>query len=125
MSADGLFEVPADAYVVPPAPEVLTRGERRTRLVATRIARGEHPLGRIQLHADAARERGAGGLICGTCRFRELMGGNQRSYPKCRLPVQVGDRVTFPRDTGCESSDIRAWWPACTDYQPTESETTP
>lgn len=122
---EGLFAVPADAYVVPPQPEVLTRGERRARLVATRIARGEHPLGRIRLHADAARERGGDGLTCGGCQFRVLVGGNQRSYPKCHLPVQIGERTTYPRDTGCESSDIRVWWPACIDFQSKEPEVTP
>lgn len=122
MSEPGLFEVPDDAYVIPPAPEVLTRGERRKRLVATRIARGEHPLGRIRLHADAASGREGDGLRCKTCRFRELMGGHQRSYPKCRLPLVIGGHETFPRDTGCESSDIAAWWPACTDYQSREDK---
>lgn len=117
---DALFEVPADAYTVPPEPEVLSRGERRARLVAKRIARGEHPLGRIALHADAARARGGDGLTCGGCRFRELLEHHNRTYPKCLLPVHYGDRVTYPRNTGCESSDIRAWWPACTDYQPQE-----
>lgn len=122
MSEPGLFEVPAEAYVVPPAPEELTRGERRKRLVLTRIARGEHPLGRIRLHADAAAGREGQGLRCKTCRFRELMGGNQRSYPKCRLPLVIGEGETYPRDTSSESSDIAAWWPACTDYQPKEEK---
>lgn len=113
----GLFEVPDDAYVLPPPKEELTRGQQRKRLVLTRISRGEHPLGRIRLHTDAASGREGDGLRCGTCRFRELVGGNQRSYPKCRLPLVVGGRETYPRDTGCESSDIAAWWPACADYR--------
>ncbi|MCT7369430.1 hypothetical protein [Mycolicibacterium llatzerense] len=118
--SDGLFDLPDSAYTIPPAPEVLSRGERRARLVATRIVRGEHPLGRIRIHADAARERGGEGLRCGGCRFRELLEHHNKTYPKCHLPLQIGDRTTYPRDTGCESSDIRSWWPACTDYQPRE-----
>ncbi|MCX8559803.1 hypothetical protein OS122_02675 [Mycolicibacterium mucogenicum] len=117
---DGLFDLPAE-YVPPPPPEQLSRGERRKRLVESRIARGEHPLGRFRLHPDAPVARGAGvGLRCATCRFRVLLEHHNRTYPKCHFPVRIGERDTYPRDTNCESSDIRAWWPACTDYQPRE-----
>lgn len=126
MSMDGLFEVPEDAYLIPPAPENLTRAERRRRLVAERIATGGHPLGkRIRLHDAADRTRSGEGLTCGTCRFRVIVGGNQRSYPKCRLPVKLSDgREFYPRDTGCDSSDVRRWWPACTGYEAKDAEST-
>jgi hypothetical protein len=32
----------------------------------------------------------------------------------------VASEYVHPRDTHCESSDIRAWWPACRDYSPSE-----
>lgn len=116
--SDGLFDLPDGAQLPPPEP--LSRGERRKRLVEGRIARGEHPLGRIRVHVDAARKRGAEGLTCGDCRFRVLLEHHNKTYPKCHLPMVIGERTTYPRDTNCESSDIRAWWPACIDYQPRE-----
>lgn len=117
----GLFEVPPEAYVVPPPAEKLTAGQRRERLVQARIARGEHPLGRIRIHAEAAPGREGDGLRCSGCRFRvTVRGPSGRGWPKCRLPLVIGGRETFPRDTSSETSDIRAWWPACVDYEPRE-----
>ena len=118
MSDDpGLFDVPADAYLIPPEPEQLTRGEKRKRLVEKRIAQGTHPLGYVPLHPDAPRERDGDGPRCGSCQFRVLLSHHDKTYPKCHFPSQRGDKVIHPRDTGCESSDIRAWWPACRDFQ--------
>jgi len=108
----GLFELP-DAVQAPSDPESLTRGQRRVRLVARRIATGMHPLGYVRLHRDAARGRDGDGLRCGTCRFRQLQDYHGRTYPKCVF--RDGIRVS-----GCESSDIRAWWPACRDYEVTD-----
>lgn len=109
-----LFDVPDDAWVIAPAPEKLTRGELAKRRIALRIINGEHPLGRgLRLHPDASRDpedRAGAGPRCGTCRFRV-----QAGWPKCHWPdPATGHHV---RDTGCEASDIRAWWPACADYQ--------
>ena len=57
MTEQPLFEVPDSAWVLPPPKEELTRGERRKRLVETRIRSGIHPLGRpVLLHADASRD---------------------------------------------------------------------
>lgn len=116
--SDALFDVPDDAYLVPPAPEPeqLTRSERRRRLIEKRIRAGQHPLGYVPLHPEAATERGGPGLTCGTCRHRVTVGHHDKTYPKCHLPTVIGDRTTYPRDTGCDSSDIRAWWPACRDW---------
>jgi hypothetical protein len=119
-----LFEVPDDAYIVPPPPEPpeeLTRGERRKRLVATRITSGVHPLGRpVLLHPQASRTITEAGHettlpTCGTCHYRVLLRHHDRTYPKCWYPDL--DAYPHPRDTGCESSDIRAWWPACIQYE--------
>lgn len=112
-----LFDVPDDAYVIPPAPEELTRGERRKRLVEKRIRSGIHPLGYVALHPDASKNREGPGPRCGGCVYRELFQWRDRTYPKCMLPSQRGDKTVYPRNTGCESSDIRAWWPACRDYE--------
>ena len=112
-----LFNVPNEAYIVPPAAEVLSRTERRKRLVEKRIQQGLHPLGYVRLHPDASKDREGGGPRCGGCRFRVTLRHHDRTYPKCHLPADVGGKTTYPRDTGCESSDIRRWWPACVDYQ--------
>ncbi|CPS04222.1 Uncharacterised protein [Mycobacteroides abscessus subsp. abscessus] len=118
MTEIGLFEVPDDAYVVPPLPEQSTASERRKRLIQTRIARGEHPLGKsIRLHDQAARVRGGEGLKCGDCVYRVM-----RRWPKCLIPLEAGGRVTYPRETGSESSDVRAWWPACAGFKARDEE---
>ncbi len=105
-----LFDVPGQQQV--PAVEEIGRGERRRRLIERRIAFGEHPLGRkIPLHPDAPRDRTSDGPRCGTCQHRTLYQHHSRTYPKC----DFGEGI---RRSGCESSDVRAWWPACHDYQP-------
>jgi hypothetical protein len=123
MTEQFLFDVPPEAYVIPPEPEELTRGERRKRLVATRIATGIHPLGRpVLLHADANRdpEDRATGPRCGTCVFRVLLSHHDKTYPKCWYPSTTS--YPHPRDTHSDSSDIRAWWPACSGWQPKEDD---
>lgn len=121
MSEDTLFDVPDDAYVIPPPKEELTRGERRARLVAARIATGIHPLGRpVLLHPEASRDPDDRdtGPRCGGCVFRQLVEFHNRKWPKCWYPDV--DAFPHPRDTHCESSDIRKWWPACRDYRAEE-----
>lgn len=116
--SDQLFEVPDDAYVIPPPKEELSRSERRHRLIATRIATGEHPLGKpVLLHAKASRDPNdrESGLRCGTCVFRVLVGHHNRSYPKCWYPSV--EAYPHPRDTHSDASDVRKWWPACMGYQ--------
>lgn len=87
-------------------------------MIENRIAQGMHPLAYLPLHPEAAVERGGDGLTCGTCRYRVNRSYGGKPYPKCHLPTVIGDRTTYPRDTRSESSDIRAWWPACKDYKP-------
>lgn len=115
--SDGLFDVPDDAYVIPPPAEDLSNTERRHRLIATRIANGEHPLGRpVMLHAEASRDPDdrETGLRCGTCKFRVLVHYHDKAYPKCWF----GD--SHPRESHSASSDIRKWWPACLQYEAAE-----
>lgn len=105
-----LFGLPAAPE---PDPGELGPGARRRRLIATRISRGEHPLGVLRLHPDAAI---GSGLRCDTCRFRVKRSHHDKVYWKCEFPVRVGDHTTHPRATRSENSDIRAWWPACPDH---------
>lgn len=122
---DGLFGLPDD-YEPPKPKDKPTRTQQYHRRVAKRIGSGEHPLGgglRLadgaprDLDAAEAKRSTSKGPRCGSCRFRKLMSvGNQR-VPKCRLPSRYGDGVRYLRDTASETSDIAAWWPACTDYE--------
>ena len=118
----GLFDMKPVPLAAAPEPESAT--VRRTKRQAALLARGRHPLqpivGVLFLHKEAAPadDRAAAGLRCGSCQFRELVGGHARSYPKCMLPAPgTGHRL---RDTMSDASDVRAWWPACTDYQSKE-----
>lgn len=112
MSED-LALFPEPPRTLPAPPEKLTAGEKMRRRQAARIVRGYHPLGEpLRLHPDASRtgKRTGTGPRCGGCRFRELVGGS-RGFPKCIH----GEGQ--PRATHSETSDVRAWWPACVDYE--------
>lgn len=99
-------------FDAPPAVPARSPDQRRTDRQAEAIRRGQHPLavalGRsIPLHPDADRDASSTDnprlpLRCGTCTFRGVS-----RYPKC----WHSDRVTAGPGT-----DVRAWWPACTDY---------
>ena len=101
--------------IIPPEPEQLTAGEKMRRRQAARIVNGYHPLGEpLRLHPDASRDpedRTGPGPRCGGCRWRELVYGG---IPKCLWGEQQ------VRDTRSETSDVRAWWPACVDFEPRE-----
>lgn len=112
--ADGLFEISE-----PPAPEQLSADQKRIRRQAEALAAGVHPLalalptGRtLGVHAQAAPadDRQAAGRRCGGCLWRTLVGGHARDYPKCGRPGA-------PRSGGT-ATDVRAWWPACTEHIP-------
>lgn len=93
----GGFVVP---QVIPVAEgEELSADRRRTARQHADAARGIHPLMRTPVHPDGAR-------LCGNCRFRRLLHGGNRQYPKCI----VDDGA---HDSHCAASDVRAWWPAC------------
>lgn len=115
--ADALFDVdPAPAETFTP-----TAGQVRLRRQAECLAAGAHPLCaalrvHIRLHADAAPadDRKAPGLRCGSCvhrvaPWREVAG----RYVKC-------DVDNYARATAGPGTDVRAWWPACVDYEPKE-----
>lgn len=139
MTEPALFDVPAPAAELVRATRApdATPGERRRARQALAIAHGEHPLSAvarapIRLHPDAERvtaDDGGRELRCGSCAHRQSLGGHARAYPKClvdyeRVPLDAPTRsgathrVTFgPRVTQGEASDVRAWWPACTEFQ--------
>lgn len=124
MSDLALFD--AAPYTIDPlaeAPEKLSAGRRLTLRQAADLARGIHPLTGGRLHPDAAPagDRAAPGTRCGTCRFRGVIGYHNRSYGKCLWPDPDAARIDLlPRVTHGAGSDCRAFWPACTDYQPRE-----
>jgi hypothetical protein len=106
-----------------PTPEVhrasLSQQQRRTLRQYDALMDGQHPLSiplgaPLPLHSDAAPAddpQGAG-LRCGGCVFRQLVGREGRSHPKCARP---GMPVTHGPSTDC-----RAWWPGCLHHQPKE-----
>ena len=120
MTGPALFDLP-DAPAAAPAPvDDRTSGQRLRDRQAARIEHGMHPLsydGRvIRLHPSAVRltendRHGADDYRCGSCRFREVLGGHARGYVKCT----VGGRLA-----GSEASDIRSWWPGCEAWEPRE-----
>lgn len=125
MAEPTLFDV--EPFHVPSEPAVkLTGDARRRQRQEESLAAGWHPLNaagyRIRLHADAPADRlnrQAPGLRCGDCRFREVMGHHNRSYGKCTY--RPHDSGGYARITHGPGTDIRAWWPACVDFQPKEA----
>jgi hypothetical protein len=122
MIDEPLFDLPGLKRA--PVPEVLAPSlspdQRRTKRQYDALLQGQHPLGvtlntPLPLHPDAAsaEDPQAEGLRCGTCQFRQPLGHHTRSYPKC----QAGDGARVSHGAG---TDVRAWWPACRDYQPKE-----
>lgn len=122
--ADSTPTIPADdiplfeGFEPPPAPEGdndLSADRRRTKRQADLIAGGIHPLTKRPIHRLASRHRDARSpksdpFTCGSCYFREVLGYHGRAFPKCTLDES--------RVSHSAASDVRAWWPACTDYSP-------
>ncbi|WP_433465730.1 hypothetical protein [Spirillospora sp. CA-128828] len=112
---DGLFDLP-HVKQPPEATETPSPDQKRTRRQRDMLAAGYHPLTLVmsrplRLHDDAAPadDSKADGARCGGCRFRELKHYGPRSWPKCT----IGGRESHGGGT-----DVRKWWPACTDFQP-------
>ncbi len=116
-SLASLFDVPVTLDDVSP----LSAQRRRTARQLRTLQEGFHPLGlntfMLPLHADAApaNDRHAPGLRCGTCLFRRV---NHRGYPKCGFGA---NNRGMPRATHGAATDVRAWWPACRDYEEAET----
>lgn len=121
MSQAALFDrAPYEVAVAPalPAAEPVSADRRRTMRHAALLAKGGHPISGRRLHPDAAPhdDRAAEGLRCKDCRFRQVMGGHSRGFPKCYWPDP--DAPGGPRLSHSAATDCRAWYPACTDFEP-------
>jgi len=108
---------------------------RRTIRQRDAIAGGVHPLGLVhrgvRIHPDAPRPTGPGGdepgPRCGGCVFRQSLGHHDRAYAKCAhgavevartgYPGRPYTTTEYPRASHGAATDVRAWWPACTDWQ--------
>jgi hypothetical protein len=110
---------PLEGPGVPPTRSDLSPTRRRTAHQRAVIGQGGHPLGLalrrpLALHADLARK-------CGNCRFRVLVDlGTERRYPKCTVPRGPFSRTIAapaPRVSAGSGTDVRKWWPACTDHE--------
>jgi hypothetical protein len=118
MTAPALFDI--TPYLAPAAHgatlDTLSPDRRRTVRQRLDLAKGVHPLTGGPLHKLAAPhdDRDAAGHRCGTCRFRIVEEYRSRSYPKCHWPDGT---LNPPYVTHGPASDVRAWWPACTEYQ--------
>ena len=105
----------------PETPEVdpkLSAGQRLTLRQSDRIAIGLHPLGSRALHPEASRNRDSTSprtdpFTCGSCVFRVVQQHHNKTYPKC---LSHGDKHV----SSGPATDVRAWWPACTDYSAEE-----
>ena len=106
-----------------PEPD-MSADRRRTKRQADAIAIGRHPLTGGVLHELASRHRDATSpkgdpFTCGSCWFREVVKYHDRSYAKCYFGVTNEDRRA-PRVSNSAATDVRAWWPACPDYSPSD-----
>ncbi|MGI5223575.1 hypothetical protein [Actinoallomurus sp. CA-142502] len=125
--SDTLFDVDPTQVGTPEPTEKLSADRRRTLRQADALTRRRHPLELalgfpLGLHpAAAADDRTAPGLRCGTCGFRQVLTHNDGRFPKCLFAVT--DK-TAPRVTRGAGTDVRAWWPACRDYQAAEEAPT-
>ncbi|HZN72487.1 MAG TPA: hypothetical protein VFC00_12525 [Micromonosporaceae bacterium] len=112
------------------APAGLSEQRRRTIRQATALTRGWHPLGlsqaphrRLRLHPEAAPadNPAAPGRRCGNCWYRQLIETNgNRRWPKCIYGAEnetdAKNPGPPPRVTHGAATDVRRWWPACTDH---------
>lgn len=138
MDEQGLF--PAEPYAAPMVDEKpverISAARRLTLRQADAVRHGGHPLAlvrpTVRVHPDADPARTASPdntanrpLRCGTCRWRRQVSGGGNNYPKCvwrpvdDVPDERGRHKTAPpRYSAGSETDVRAWWPACMDYQP-------
>lgn len=133
MTTPALFELPEQpaAAAAEDAPK-LSAGTRLKQRQAAAIARGIHPLGLVRphlaIHPDAqpfpATQANADQrpIRCGTCIFR-----NPGQFAKCEFGPVIRTRKwpdsreytwrEFPRAAHSLATDIRSWWPGCTDWK--------
>lgn len=102
-----------------------------TARAAVRIGLGMHPLENVatglRLHEDACSdvEDRTTGPRCKGCVFAVAVRWHGKPFRKCSFGRPPGRSLDdAPRATHSETTDLRLWWPACTDYQPTDPSTT-
>ena len=117
----GMEPVPAEPQ--PKESATVRRTKRQAALLAARRHPLSSPMGSsLFLHAEAAPagDRSAPGRRCGNCRFRQILGYHNRSYAKCMAPglmsAEAYEQHGPPRVSHGEATDVRAWWPGCTDH---------
>ena len=105
----------------------LSADRRRTLRQAERIADGIHPLTRGPLHELASRHRHANApkndpFTCGSCWFRAQFSAGNSKFAKCTFGMTNEHRYVTdaPRISASVTTDVRAWWPACRDYSPSD-----
>lgn len=106
MSDDSLFP----ELAVPAAiPEKISAGRRLTMRQKRDVELGRHPL----TGGKARPELGT----CGGCALRSLEFGR---FPKCvqGAALDATPRRAGPYMTHGAATDVRAWWPACGQFQP-------
>lgn len=110
MSADVLPGMPE------PSPTFETPGRSKGQIMTGRQARdireGRHPLTGGALHENADRtahyaDPKSLAYRCGSCVHRVLLRHHDYTYPKCDLSVMTHGTAT----------DVRAWWPACPQWE--------
>jgi hypothetical protein len=107
------FDVPT----APPIDPGLSADRRRTLRQRAAVEAGRHPLTGGRLSDDPSAK-------CGNCRFRQLILHHDRTYPKCMwIPTSTDARELEsarwmpPRFSHSAASDVRAWWPGCSEHE--------
>jgi hypothetical protein len=118
--SDGkLFDMPDPPRAASKPVDKVSADRARTDRQRKAIKAGHHPLG-MRLHAQANRDATKDDprnepFTCGSCAHRILVNtGHAKTYPKCELV-----------NTASAATDCRAWWPACTFYEPGDNALSP
>ncbi|MDP9101620.1 MAG: hypothetical protein M3N21_05685 [Actinomycetota bacterium] len=106
-AADALFDLPEG---IPPSLATVSRDRRRTAAQHRAVAQGIHPLTRTRTRPELG--------TCGQCAFLVSVGHNSRRYLKCAFGIDPATTPIFmaPRITRGAGTDVRAFWPACSDF---------
>lgn len=117
MSDPQLFDTtPYEVPTLPTADELdgLGKDARATlRNKALITDQGINPGTRLPLHPAASRDRGGPGPRCGDCTHLYVKHAGNSRFLKC-------DQTNVRADVHHDGPDMRAWWPACTRYQPAD-----
>ena len=111
MSEPGLFDAPAPT-VDPDRYAGLNADAKRTAQQRDMIGAGQNPGTHMPIHAKAATGKTGTGLRCRDCAHLYRKTGHfQGAFLKC-------DKTSIRSDVHSTGPDMRAWWPACTLFDP-------